>query len=42
MMFVKIGGEKQILLENFKTYIENKYLNGKILNPTPPIFLNPL
>ena len=43
MMFVKIEGEKQILLENFKTYVENKYLNGKeILNPTPLNILKPI
>ena len=29
MMFVKIEGEKQVLLNDFKTYVENKYLNGK-------------
>ena len=29
MMFVKIEGEKQTLLDEFKKYVENKYLNGK-------------
>lgn len=43
MMFVKIEGEKQILLENFKSYVENKYLNGKkIINPTPLNILKPI
>ena len=29
IMFVKIEGEKQKLLEEFKVYVENKYLSGK-------------
>ena len=43
MMFVKIEGEKQVLLNDFKTYVENKYLNGKkIENPTPLNVLKPI
>ena len=41
IMFVKIEGEKQKLLEEFKIYIESKYLSGKkIENPTPLNILN--
>jgi hypothetical protein len=43
MMFVKIEGEKQKLLENFKSYVEAKYLgNKKIENPTPLNILKPI
>ena len=42
-MFVKIEGEKQKLLEEFKVYVENKYLSGKkIENPTPLNILKPI
>ena len=43
MMFVKIEGEKQKLLENFKSYVEAKYLgNKRIENPTPLNILKPI
>ena len=43
MMFVKIEGEKQTLLDEFKGYVENKYLNGKkIENPKPLNVLKPI
>ena len=43
IMFVKIEGEKQKLLEEFKIYIESKYLSGKkIENPTPLNILKPI
>ncbi len=43
MMFVKIEGEKQKLLENFKSYVEAKYLeNQRIENPTPLNILKPI
>ena len=43
MMFVKIEGEKQVLLTKFKEYVETKYLKGKsIENPTPLNILKPI
>ena len=43
IMFVKIEGQKQKLLDEFKTYVEKKYLkNIKIENPTPLNVLKPL
>ena len=29
IMFVKIEGEKQTILDKFKTYVEEKFLNNK-------------
>ena len=43
IMFVKIEGEKQKLLDKFKLYVETKFLdNKKIENPTPLNVLKPL
>ena len=42
-MFVKIEGEKQAILDRFKTYVERKFLNNKkIENPTPLNVLKPI
>jgi hypothetical protein len=43
IMYVKIEGEKEALLNDFKNYVETKYLNGKkIENPTPLNVLKPI
>ena len=43
IMFVKIEGEKQTILDKFKTYVEEKFLNNKkIENPTPLNVLKPI
>ena len=43
IMFVKIEGKKQELLEKFKVYVETKFLNNKkIENPTPLNILKPI
>ena len=43
IMFVKIEGDKQKLLDKFKTYVEKNYLNNKpILDPTPLNVLKPI
>ena len=42
-MFVKIEGEKQIILDEFKSYVEKNFLNNKpIENPTPLYVLKPV
>ena len=42
-MFVKIEGEKQKILDEFKTYVENKFLDKKeIENATPLYVLKPI
>src|SRR6056300_378501 len=43
MMFVKIEGEKQVILNEFKSYVEQNFLdNKKIDNPTPLYVLKPI
>ncbi|MDC0250604.1 hypothetical protein OAK11_00590 [Candidatus Pelagibacter sp.] len=43
IMFVKIEGEKQIILDEFKSYVEKNFLNNKpIENPTPLYVLKPV
>ena len=42
IMHVKIEGEKQEILNNFKDYVEQNYLKKKIKNPTPLNVLKPL
>ena len=43
IMYVKIEGEKEVILNDFKNYIETKYLSGKkIKNPTPLNVLKPI
>jgi len=43
IMFVKIEGEKQIILDEFKSYVEKNFLNNKpIENPTPLYVLKPI
>ena len=32
IMFVKIEGEKQVILNEFKSYVEKTFLNNKIQN----------
>ena len=42
-MFVKIEGEKQVILNEFKSYVEQNFLdNKKIDNPTPLYVLKPI
>ena len=42
-MFVKIEGEKQVILNEFKSYVEKTFLNNKpIDNPTPLHVLKPI
>ena len=43
IMYVKIEGEKQVILDEFKTYVEKNFLNNKIIeNPTPLNILKPI
>jgi len=43
IMFVKIEGEKQIILDEFKSYVEKNFLNNQpIENPTPLYVLKPI
>jgi len=43
LMFVKIEGEKQVILNEFKSYVEKNFLNNKqIENPTPLYVLKPI
>ena len=43
IMFVKIEGEKQIILNEFKSYVEKNFLGNKqIENPTPLYVLKPI
>ena len=43
IMFVKIEGEKQVILNEFKSYVEKTFLNNKpIDNPTPLYVLKPI
>lgn len=43
IMYVKIEGEKQVILDEFKTYVEKSLLKNKIIeNPTPLNVLKPI
>ena len=43
IMYVKISGEKQVILDEFKTYVEKNFLNNNIIeNPTPLNVLKPI
>ena len=43
IMFVKIEGEKQVILNEFKSYVEKNFLDNKqIENPTPLYVLKPI
>ena len=43
IMYVKISGEKQVILDEFKEYVEKKFLNNNIIeNPTPLNVLKPV
>ena len=43
IMYVKIEGEKQKILDDFKGYVEKRFLNNKaIKNPTPLQVLKPI
>ena len=43
LMFVKIEGEKQVILNEFKSYVEKSFLNNKqIENPSPLNVLKPI
>ena len=43
IMFVKIEGEKQIILDEFKSYVEKNFLNNQpIESPTPLYVLKPI
>ena len=43
IMYVKIEGEKQVILDEFKTYVEKSFLENKIIeNPTPLNVLKPI
>ena len=43
IMYVRIEGEKQKILDNFKDYVEKRFLNNKaIKNPTPLYVLKPI
>jgi len=42
-MYVRIEGEKQKILDNFKDYVEKRFLNNKVIkNPTPLHVLKPI
>ena len=42
-MYAKISGEKQIILDEFKGYVEKNFLNNNIIeNPTPLNVLKPI
>ena len=43
IMYVKISGEKQVILDEFKGYVEKNFLNNNIIeNPTPLNVLKPI
>lgn len=43
IMFVKIEGEKQIILNEFKSYVEKNFLDNQVIdNPTPLYVLKPI
>ena len=43
IMYVKISGEKQVILDEFKGYVEKKFLNNNTIeNPTPLNVLKPV
>ncbi len=43
IMYVRIEGEKQKILDNFKDYVEKRFLNNKVIkNPTPLHVLKPI
>ncbi|MEC7168865.1 MAG: hypothetical protein VXV90_00360, partial [Pseudomonadota bacterium] len=43
IMYVKISGEKQVILDEFKEYVEKKFLNNNTIeNPTPLNVLKPV
>ena len=42
-MFVKIEGEKEVILNEFKSYVEKTFLNNNLIeNPTPLYVLKPI